>query len=285
MSRVFIGRGYGMDTHNSTEWKRLCAQVCVSISALRRQSCARPGQRLRPLRVLRWRRLSGWLLPYRLQWACSKFAWVKPRAVVTAYVCRCPDRICYLDTPAQALAVALFSGRPGISACLALGESAGPNRFKALRAGLQEDRYRLVSQLKEANTDPDGTVCPGCEVLIQCWPLIRCSPARAWGLWVCSVTPCPLARDKEGRNSGNRYERHCASALGRSVGRVRVCCVPSACTRFGRLPRSHFKLLARDPPLRRWVNRDIVNETFRPRTRSRVCKISSRLLLAADDML
>jgi hypothetical protein len=26
MSRVFIGRGYGMDTHNSTEWKRLCAQ-------------------------------------------------------------------------------------------------------------------------------------------------------------------------------------------------------------------------------------------------------------------
>jgi hypothetical protein len=31
MSRVFIGRGYGMDTHNSTEWKRLCAQVCVSL--------------------------------------------------------------------------------------------------------------------------------------------------------------------------------------------------------------------------------------------------------------
>lgn len=177
-----------MDTHNSTEWKRLCAQVCVSISALRRQSCARPGQRLRPLRVLRWRRLSGWLLPYRLQWACSKFAWVKPRAVVTAYVCRCPDRICYLDTPAQALAVALFSGRPGISACLALGESAGPNRFKALRAGLQEDRYRLVAQLKEAHTDPEGTVCPGCEALIQCSPFIRCSPARACGLWVCSVT-------------------------------------------------------------------------------------------------
>eukprot|EP00802_Teleaulax_amphioxeia_P014984 Tamp_15064.p1 GENE.Tamp_15064~~Tamp_15064.p1 ORF type:complete len:435 (+),score=38.76 Tamp_15064:51-1307(+) len=25
MSRVFLGRGYGMDTHNSTEWKKLCA--------------------------------------------------------------------------------------------------------------------------------------------------------------------------------------------------------------------------------------------------------------------
>ena len=26
MSRVFLGRGYGMDTHNSAEWKRICAQ-------------------------------------------------------------------------------------------------------------------------------------------------------------------------------------------------------------------------------------------------------------------
>ena len=26
MSRVFLGRGYGMDVHNSAEWKRLCAQ-------------------------------------------------------------------------------------------------------------------------------------------------------------------------------------------------------------------------------------------------------------------
>jgi hypothetical protein len=29
MSRVFLGRGYGMDTHNSTEWKKLCAMVSV----------------------------------------------------------------------------------------------------------------------------------------------------------------------------------------------------------------------------------------------------------------
>jgi hypothetical protein len=97
---------------------------------------------------------------------------------------------CYLDTPAQALAV---SFRPPTHLHLpctlqSRGRGAGPDRFKALRAGLQEDRYRLVAQLKEAHTDPDGTVCPGCEALIQCSPFIRCSPARACGLWVCSVT-------------------------------------------------------------------------------------------------
>ena len=26
MSRVFLGRGFGLDAHNSSEWKRLCAQ-------------------------------------------------------------------------------------------------------------------------------------------------------------------------------------------------------------------------------------------------------------------
>ena len=48
---------------------------------------------------------------------------------------------------------------------------------------------------------------------------------------------------------------------------------------LGAWARSHIKLPARGLPMRRWVNRDKANETFRPRTRSRVCEISSSLLL------